>query len=753
VNSGSKGKMINVSQMVACLGQQNVDGQRIKYGFEGRTLPHYQKFDDSPEARGFVENSFISGQTPQEFYFHAMAGREGLIDTAVKTSSTGYVQRQLVKAMEDLVVTYDYSVRSSSGTIVQFVYGNDGMDATFVESQPLVLTKETTETLIKRYYVAQEFEWSSLVTKEIASSLKGSQVYQACDEAFQTLLHHRDYLHQCVFQGSPENNINYPIHIQRIVENICLQEHMKQKKVSDISPLDILKGNDALKQHAFVRKEFPNSRIFEILVDVHLHPMTLLKTYRISKDEYKTLTGLLMKKFQECKISPGEMVGALAAQSIGEPATQMTLNTFHFAGVSAKSNVTRGIPRLKELIHVSKNMKSPSTVVFLRSDICTDPLKARFVKHQMEYTILKDLILSVAIYYDPKHVDYETDITEDKQLLEFYRIFETLHKADTGLGEDVESPPTVPWIVRFTFDKELMVDKGITMEDISLVLHNYDSETMSFVYTDDNAKELVGRISLDISYPTEYEGGFQEQTDLIAIFKNITRDLMDNVVVKGIKGIKDIVISEHSRTIKVDKDYERVKEHILETDGTNLVDAMMSDYTDETRCYSNDIVEMYNVLGIEAARNLLIEEIQGVVAHEDEYINQRHIEVLCDTMTSRGILMPINRQGINLGDIGPLAKCSFEDTTDQLIKASIFSEKDKLTGVSSNIMLGQMIRSGTGMSQVLLDEDEFMRQLQMTDSESHESQSVNETNIDMYLDPEEKEHEECGFDDFRFSFE
>ena len=148
VNSGSKGKLTNIAQMVACLGQQNVDGKRIPYGFDGRTLPHYYKYDDSSEARGFVKNSFISGQTPQEFFFHAMGGREGLIDTAVKTSQTGYVQRKLVKATEDLNVNYDYSVRSSSGVIVQFTYGNDGMDACHVESQSLYLTKLDPEKLM-----------------------------------------------------------------------------------------------------------------------------------------------------------------------------------------------------------------------------------------------------------------------------------------------------------------------------------------------------------------------------------------------------------------------------------------------------------------------------------------------------------------------------------------------------------------------------------------------------------------------------
>ena len=134
VNAGSKGSDINIAQMVACLGQQNVDGKRIPNGYNERALPHFTKYNVSPESRGFVENSFINGLTPQEFFFHAMGGREGLIDTAVKTAQTGYVQRQLVKSMEDLKVGYDYSVRGSTGSIIQFVYGNDGMDGTNVES-------------------------------------------------------------------------------------------------------------------------------------------------------------------------------------------------------------------------------------------------------------------------------------------------------------------------------------------------------------------------------------------------------------------------------------------------------------------------------------------------------------------------------------------------------------------------------------------------------------------------------------------
>ena len=135
VQAGSKGSFLNISQMCACVGQQNVEGKRIPYGFVDRSLPHFSKDDFGPESRGFVENSYLRGLTPQEFFFHAMGGREGLIDTAVKTSETGYIQRRLVKAMEDVIVKYDGTVRNSVGDVIQFLYGEDGMDSTAVESQ------------------------------------------------------------------------------------------------------------------------------------------------------------------------------------------------------------------------------------------------------------------------------------------------------------------------------------------------------------------------------------------------------------------------------------------------------------------------------------------------------------------------------------------------------------------------------------------------------------------------------------------
>ena len=156
VNAGSKGSDLNISFMISCLGQQNVDGKRIPYGFEHRTLPHYTKYDDSPSARGFVESSYINGLSPQELFFHAMGGRVGLIDTAVKTSTTGYIQRRLIKGLEDLMVAYDMTIRTNKNKIVQFAYGDDNIDTVKVENQQINLVSMSVQDIYAHYLIPAE---------------------------------------------------------------------------------------------------------------------------------------------------------------------------------------------------------------------------------------------------------------------------------------------------------------------------------------------------------------------------------------------------------------------------------------------------------------------------------------------------------------------------------------------------------------------------------------------------------------------
>ena len=774
VNCGSKGKPTNIAQIVACLGQQNVDGKRIPYGFDSRTLPHYYKYDDSSEARGFVENSFISGQKPQEFFFHAMGGREGLIDTACKTSETGYIQRKVMKLMEDLKVNYDYSVRNASGAIIQFIYGDDGMDATFVESQPLEIIKLSTEDIIKNYYFDDNTNWSFILNDELINDVKKSS--KVFGDSLLKILEHKEYLLNEIFKlRDIENNIFYPIHIKRITSNVC----KKKEKKSDISPLEILEQNEELKEKLKITNNFENNKMIHILIDIHLHPKNLIMNYKIQKSEYEIIIAEIEKNYETSKISPGEMVGALAAQSIGEPATQMTLNTFHYAGVSAKSNVTRGIPRLRELLGVTQNQKSPGTKIYLNDNFNNvNQNKAEFVKNKLEYTILKDIIQKSEIYFDPDNNMLDTEIVEDKDMLQIYKEFVELNEDE----DEEETTETSPWIIRFTFDKEKMMDKGIIMEDVYLSIMEYDKTKINFVFSDDNSKELIGRISIltDLQGTEELGivnlNGLLDQSDVITTFKNIETALINNVVIKGIKGITNIVMDEETKYTKIDLEYniamideyhkksknktpseedkkelsdmkQEVKTWVLESDGINILELMNSEYVDHTRTISNDIHEINNTFGIEAAREALIEMMEELF---EEYINLRHIGLLCDIMTNKGILTPINRQGINIGDTGPLGKCSFEDTTDQLIKAGIYGDIDHLQGVSSNIMLGQLIHSGTGMCDILLDEQKLIESLENINQTAEDFIEVSENNIDSLME-DDNEYDYCNDDDFNFS--
>ena len=366
-------------------------------------------------------------------------------------------------------------------------------------------------------------------------------------------------------------------------------------------------------------------------------------------------------------------------------------------------------------------------------------------------------MLSSAIYYDPGNEKFETTIEEDKELLSIYKEYELLDSDSETMTNKS------PWIIRYKFDKEKMMDKGIQMADINMKLMDYDIDKIKYIFTDDNSDNLIGRLSLEINdTESEADKEYNDQTNIIEIVKNINEDILENIYIKGIKNISNVIISEKNEqkingeksTLITKDNYDIIDENIyyLETDGSNLLDILNNQYVDIINTSSNDITEIYSVFGIEAARNSLYNEILEVIDHAGEYINSRHIEILCDVMTSKGILTPINRQGIKRGDVGPLAKSSFEDTTDQLIKSSIFSEKDTLRGVSSNIMMGQTIKSGTGLCDIHLDE-KYLLELHkdILDSENFQySEEIDENNIDEYMVDDDPD---CGDSSFKTSIE
>lgn len=333
VNAGSKGSDINITQMISCLGQQNVDGKRIPYGYEGRTLPHYPKYDDSPIARGFVENSFISGLTPAELFFHAMGGRVGLIDTAVKTSTTGYIQRRLIKGMEDIMVCYDMTVRNNKNKIIQYKYGDDGFDPIHVEFQILPFISMNIEEIYAHYQMpadaTKDTVYTTIYTKDALKRMTAQMLdtNEKCKQYIDMILGYRKEIVEKVFKHKDDKNINLPVSFTHLISNIQGQQNINANSMVDITPMEVFEMIETSYKELEDIYYVKPTELFKVLYYYYLSPKELLMNKRFNKKTLQLLLINIITRYKKAIVAPGEMVGMIAAQSIGEPTTQMTLNS------------------------------------------------------------------------------------------------------------------------------------------------------------------------------------------------------------------------------------------------------------------------------------------------------------------------------------------------------------------------------------------------------------------------------------------
>ena len=332
--AGSKGSEINIQQMTACLGQQNVDGKRIPYGFENRTLPHYTKFDDGPAARGFVENSYISGMSPQEVYFHAMGGRIGLIDTAVKTSTTGYIQRRLIKSLEDAMVNYDMTVRNNKNKIIQFSFGEDSIDTVKVENQVFPVVEMTIQEIYGHFMLMENENKAKNLSNIFIQNVyklhktQNEKLMEKSLKYANQIIDNRKLLIANVFNNKSDKIVRVPVAFAYIIKNIIGQQYINSNSLVDLTMLDAYE----MIEHAFDklnRIHFAKpTLLFEMLYFYYLSPKDLLINKRFNRKSLEILLETIILNYKRAIVNPGEMVGMVAAQSIGEPTTQLTLNSF-----------------------------------------------------------------------------------------------------------------------------------------------------------------------------------------------------------------------------------------------------------------------------------------------------------------------------------------------------------------------------------------------------------------------------------------
>jgi len=1225
VKAGSKGSDLNISFMISCLGQQNVDGKRIPYGFEHRTLPHFSKFDDSPGARGFVESSYINGLSPQELFFHAMGGRVGLIDTAVKTSTTGYIQRRLIKGLEDLMVNYDMTIRTNKNKIVQFSYGDDGIDTTKVENQFIPIVTMSTQDIYAHFNIPDENAKSKLLSNIFLKNTmtrfrkQSQKMNETCLQYSNMMIEMRSEIIKNVFKNKSDSIINCPVGFQYIINNIQGQFNINSNSLVDITILEAFELIEQTYENLEKIHYAAPTLLFKTLYYYYLSPKDLLIVKRFNKDALMLLLSTIVLSYKRAIVAPGEMVGMIAGQSIGEVSTQMTLNsvtfetpiivrnksgniqkmqigefienkinvakkmeyykdkdttyaeledyyeipscddngnilwkrieavtkhpvinkdgtntmlkittkeereviatkaksflklingkvtaidgdalkvgdylpvskkqidftenrtldlrdellppteyiyssevekakqvmkehqwwskhqgktfvlpysrsdsfvakfndklrngcktktvlslncvytkqtnmnnytipetipldynfgyllgayaaegcmtntqisianndpdyfqpilelcekwnittkiyknenknnegwtsqdlriyntllciiieqlcgklshnkfvsskiifsnkecllgfldayiggdgsvktkekiitmssvskellidvqqmlnvlniysyitkykkpetnnrgsknirqcynlfvtgsqlhelasmlnikikhkqdnlqiilqhkykyeihrnaniipneidgkiviqernndykgvifdriksieevsnttnyaydltvedtrnfniynglairdTFHFAGVASKSNVTRGVPRIEEILSLSSEPKNPSLTIYLKEEDETQKDKAQSIMYMIEHTKLVELVKSIEICFDPD--DLNTMIAEDKDTIQQYRAFENMVASCAEVNLSNDENEKSKWIIRMEMNPEVMLEKNITMDDINFTLNNCYENQINCVYSDYNADKLIFRIRMNevIKNNSGKSGGAKtklplDQSDQIYILKNFQDQLLQNVVLRGIKGINKVILRKiKDNVVENNGIYKREDIWVLDTIGTNLLEILGIDYIDNTRTFSNDIVEIYETLGIEAARQAIYNELVDVIEFDGAYINYHNYSVLVDRMTYTSKMISIFRHGINNDNIGPIAKASFEETPEMFLKAARHAELDTLKGISANVMCGQEGFFGTSAFQVVLDIDEMIK--------------------------------------------
>ena len=524
--TGARGSSLNIGQMAGALGQQSRRGQRIIKGYSNRSLPHFKENDDNPDSKGFVKSNYRDGLSALEFFFHAMGGREGLVDTAVRTQQSGYMQRRLINALEHIKLEYDGTVRDPHGHIIQFLYGEDGID--------------------------------------VAKSDHG--------EAF---------------------NVNRLIESQTIIDS--------GKKATKEEILELAKK---------YTKTF-NYRLGKIVTDA-------LTESKISRDGVEKVCKKGLDLYNKAKVEPGQAVGIVTAQSIGEPGTQMTLRTFHFAGIRER-NVTLGLPRLIELVDARKKPVTPTMDIYLDQE----SKKSREKAIEVARNILQTKVSVLA----KVETDYSTKIT--------------LHLNPTKLKE-----------------------RGCTVTDVVEALQSNKKFKL-----DEKGDVLTLNLVEESDAPTV-----------------IT--LRNKILGTTVKGVPDI-----ERVTLVQKD----DEWVIQTTGSNLAKVLEVAGIDKKQVRTNNVFEIAGTLGIEAARNALINEISSTLEDQGLEVDIRYIMLVSDLMCSRGYMQQIGRHGIAGTKESVLARAAFEITVPTIAHAALAGEIEELKGVTENVIVGSSIPIGSGI--------------------------------------------------------
>lgn len=744
--SGAKGTAVNANLISCNLGQQVLEGRRVPIMVSGKSLPCFRPFETHIRAGGYIVNRFLTGIRPQEYYFHAMAGREGLIDTAVKTSRSGYLQRCLIKGMEGLKVEYDTSVRDSDGSIIQFLYGEDGLD----------VTKQKHLTDFK--FLLQNLE------SELSQLNYG-------DEQYDTIFNDKEVI------------------LKR------MKKALKHAKANDPNGPDPVLADFNPGKYGYATSE----KFFDALTTyLKTNPDGMVKTKETPDGvgPRKELESVLVAKYLRSVAEPGEAVGIVAGQSVGEPSTQMTLNTFHLAGHSTK-NVTLGIPRLREIVMTASNhISTPSMTLRLNPELSGDAGE-KFAKGISELSLaavldeatVKERIGQGQAYAQAKIFDIHVKLFPSKEYIETYAIsiadvvnafekkfapkLQTIaRKALARKKDDTTSAATaaVPEIgktignieePRVDAERELDEDeeddegdddatnakqRGNRSEAVSYAANDEDDDRVQAQMQkeaepeEDMEDEGIGGSPRDLGSDDEEDGkSKQHETEDAAerearvmkkciditkfrfdesngewcdltleyqadvpkvLMLSIVEDALRRTLIQNIQGLGSCTFVPNEEVFD-SATGKKIKAPVVHTTGVNL-QAMREyqQFINPNTISTNDIAAVLTHYGVEACRAAIVQELSGVFGGHGISVDHRHLNLIADFMTRGGGFSPFNRNGLK-SSVSPFMKMSFETTVGFLADAVMDGDWDNLSSPSSRIVIGRMSKVGTGAFDVL----------------------------------------------------
>jgi DNA-directed RNA polymerase II subunit RPB1 len=646
----------------------------------------------------------------------------------VDTAESGYIQRKLVKSLEDALIKYDGTVRMANNSITQFIYGDSGSDTT----KQYLYTMKIIEMGDKE--IANKYKLKDGDLKKYNWSAKDNEDY------FNMICNFRDLLRSTQIK----TRMNYitlgsdfmlPVNLQSIIDNSKNNQELKKSvdnKEKDFDAKYILDKIEETMSNRYTKLcclrerdiddkksiKYQNERIAKTSLRVGLHeilaPARCFYEYDLNKTQFDSIIKQIRESYNRNMAEAGEMVGVIAAQAMGEPVTQLNLNAFHASGIKALSNVTMGVPRIKELLSLSKNIKTPQMVIYMTKEFMESREMANKVASNLKHTTLGQIRKAINVYFDSNPTMKDSFMDKDH----VQNIYYTHNPNKNSCQTDINS---LPWLIRIELDRERMLEKEITLLDIkSMFCNSWEKRYLDMK----NMKKEERRIYEQITQLSVLSNSDNDITPVLHIrFDMADFDLqvvndfidyvLDNFKLKGIPAIYDVGYPlTEERVLTFDNDDHAItksKQFVIYTGGSDLYGIRYLHGIDLYKTMCNDVVAMYETFGIEAARASLIREITYAFERASSRVNYHHLSVLVDMMTYGGYLTSIDRHGMNKSDTDPLSRASFEKTVEQLLTASVFGEVDRMKGVSSRVMTGLVIKGGTGLPSIILNTDMMER--------------------------------------------